>query len=185
MHRYYMNSETREALIAESKRLIARARLPHRRDMGRWYQECCRRRKAPRTTPGRSAPLRRLSSSSRRIDASRHPMRPSADPSRSNPPLDHRSGRQPLCLPRSKHSDCHCQRGHPHGRGGQPAEEPPAQGSTSSRMIFGRETATITATMIGTEITALTTADQYSALIGLRPDTLMPRPTTMAPARMA
>ena len=47
------------------------------------------------------------------------------------------------------------------------------------------DAAIITATMIGTEITALTTADQYRALMGFSPDALMPSPTIMAAARMA
>ena len=38
--------------------------------------------------------------------------------------------------------------------------------SASGPMIFGLDAAIITATMIGTGITALTTAAQYSALIG-------------------
>jgi len=49
-------------------------------------------------------------------------------------------------------------------------------GSFRSPTIFECDAAIITATMMGTEITALTTADQYKALIGFSPDALMPRP---------
>src|SRR5678815_3888763 len=56
------------------------------------------------------------------------------------------------------------------------------RGRVRSPTIFGCEAATMTATMMGTETTALMTADQYSALMGFRSDTAMPVPRTMAAA---
>ena len=57
-------------------------------------------------------------------------------------------------------------------------------GSTIGPITLRLPAATITATITGTEITALITADQYSAEIGFTPESPMARPTTMAAARM-
>jgi len=51
-------------------------------------------------------------------------------------------------------------------------------------MILASDAASITATMIGTEITWLITAARYKALIGSRPAMPMPTPTNMAATRM-
>ena len=52
--------------------------------------------------------------------------------------------------------------------------------STSVPMICGRLAATMTAAMMGTEITAFSTAAQYSALIGFQPKPLRAAPIAIA-----
>jgi hypothetical protein len=58
-------------------------------------------------------------------------------------------------------------------------------GSTIPAINLEFEATTMTATMIGTDITALITAAQYSVRMGFNPATLMLVPTTMANARIA